>query len=360
MSRPSAVLLHAWFGVCLALHGAGAGWEVVPSGTQDTLFKAFFLDSRSGFIVGSHGALLATKDGGKSWARRDLPYREDLRSVWFTDARTGFACGSGGLILRSADSGRTWEKLPTPTAGLLNDIAFPDPGTGYAAGDADSLLVSRDSGATWSVQPLSPLPEGRNLYKTLDFPTASDGYLVTATTLYKTRDAGRTWAKTGFPEGSAYLYEAWFFDADTGFIADVNFGGLLKTTDGMQTYRNVLMSSVHRVHFLGRKIGYAWGAKCYRTGDGGEHWERDSTFDPGRSGNFRVRDLASAGAEAILAVGDNGMIARKEEVPGVATALAGTRPTGAVPPARRAAYLADGRRDPGGLSRTTPSVRLRK
>lgn len=336
---PAVVLL------CLPASGTASDWEAIPSGTQETLGKVFFTGPLIGFITGDHGTLLATLDGGKTWTPRELPFQEDLMSAWFTDARTGFLCGSHGLILRSNDSGRTWDSLPTPADILLNDIAFPSAGTGFAVGEGESLLVSRDSGTTWRTQamPSVALPPG----KTLVFPTASDGYLISISNMFRTRDAGLTWTQTGFSPGSAYLYEAYFFGPDTGFIADVTFGGLLGTTDGMQSYRSILPTQIKRIHFLDRKIGYATngGDKCYRTEDGGESWSVDSSFNRRTWGTLQVTDLASSGDRAVILVGEKGLIARKEEDSGPSTALAGKPARSGIPSGRRGSFRADGRRN---------------
>lgn len=271
-------------------------------------------------------------------------------SAWFTDARTGFLCGSQGLILRSIDSGRTWDSLPVPisTGFMLNDIAFPSAGTGFAVGTVDTLLVSRDSGTTWSAQAMPAMPTGFPAPGfTLSFPTASDGYLIGVSNIFRTRDAGLTWSPTAFSAGSAFVYEAYFFGPDTGFIADTNYGGLLGTTDGMESYSTLMPTQINRIHFLDRKIGYATngGNKCYRTGDGGKTWAQDSSFERRTWGSVQITDLASSGERALILVGEKGLIARKEEDSGPSTALAGKPIRSGIQSRRRGTFRADGRRN---------------
>src|SRR5688572_4981784 len=80
-------------------------WEVaVPPVTHP--LAVHFADTRTGWTVGSEGAILLTGDGGESWRRPRTPpsTRATLLDVAFAaDGRAGLAVGELGTILLTGD-----------------------------------------------------------------------------------------------------------------------------------------------------------------------------------------------------------------------------------------------------------------
>ena len=79
-----------------------------------------FVDSRTGWAVGSHGLLLQTKDAGRSWRIVKTPVNCNLQSIAFRDINHGWAIGgyyvphlkrSVGVILETTDGGANWETV---------------------------------------------------------------------------------------------------------------------------------------------------------------------------------------------------------------------------------------------------------
>ena len=56
-------------------------WIAQSSGVLTRLLGVFFADRNQGWIVGSNGLLLTTKDGGIKWERKSSLNREVLRDV---------------------------------------------------------------------------------------------------------------------------------------------------------------------------------------------------------------------------------------------------------------------------------------
>lgn len=302
-----------------------AGWQVIPSGTEETLNGGAFMDADKGFLVGSRGAFLRTDDAGLTWSKVDLGVGNELTGIHFTDARRGFVCGSGGLILRTVDSGRTWEKAVTPDTGHITDISFASPAVGFAMGKYDSVLATSDSGKTWSARRIFDGPKPAVNSVRACFPTEKIGYLVSSVQLFRTEDGGLTWNPvTGVQWGASYLSDCWFAHPDTGFVSAVTFGSLVRTLDGGQSTRLVHGYSTTRVRFLNRTVGYAIsGSHIQRSANGGEDWIPDGKFSDFVESGAAPLALVMNGVSVAFVTGEKGLILRKAEAP---TALHASAP----------------------------------
>jgi photosystem II stability/assembly factor-like uncharacterized protein len=322
-----------------------AGWEIVPSGLTDDLSAAAFVNADTGYIVGAHGACLRTEDAGKTWKPADLGARNDLTGVRFLDARRGFVCGLKGLILRTVDSGRTWEKAATPDSGRIEDITFASPAVGYAMGKQDSILATSDSGKTWTARKIYEGDKHPFTSVRACFPTEKIGYLVTLMQLFKTENGGLTWnPAVGVSWGSSYLSDCWFSNPDTGFVAAITYGSLVRTNDGGKTTRMVLGHTTTAIRFLDPDIGYSTsGLDISRSANGGNDWTRDLAVREITKGDgyYSLRDLAINGGPVVLAVGTSGLILRKVE--GESTGLAPSANSNSKVTSDRKAFRLDGR-----------------
>ncbi len=121
----------------------------------------------------------------------DIDPQEDLYAV-VTDMRTGFVTGTSGTVLKTRDAGATWQSLKLGTDQTISALSFPTPTVGYAAEDRGTVRKTTDAG--WSWQRLL-VPTEWNLFA-LVFPTSIVGYIVGGGgAMFKTTDAGATWEK---------------------------------------------------------------------------------------------------------------------------------------------------------------------
>ena len=85
---------------------AQSGWfwqNPLPQGNE--LNDIYTFDGHSAVFVGDAGTVLKTTNGGLDWAVQH-PIEgttERLKSVFFIDSNTGWAVGSAGIILKSSD-----------------------------------------------------------------------------------------------------------------------------------------------------------------------------------------------------------------------------------------------------------------
>ena len=142
------------------------------------------------------GTILTTSNGGRSWARVWRGTQE-LRAVDFVNASTGWAVGDG-VLLGTIDGGQHWRQLGQPSRGPLRRVHFSSPtqGWGVAGGTgqpgqgpqgATTLVHTSDGGRTWSVL-AAPAPP-----QSVCFTAASDGWLASGTSVWRSVDGGHHW-----------------------------------------------------------------------------------------------------------------------------------------------------------------------
>jgi photosystem II stability/assembly factor-like uncharacterized protein len=90
-------------GVLLRTEDRGVTWNLISTGTQQTLNDLFFINPTQGWLVGWMGTLLKTDDGGKSWQRLSSGTRNDLFGIHFINDQQGWIAGSGDLILATGN-----------------------------------------------------------------------------------------------------------------------------------------------------------------------------------------------------------------------------------------------------------------
>jgi hypothetical protein len=97
--------------VLAATSDGGARWDLLP--LKDPGISLFFLDEKTGWLVGEKNRVFKTADGGRSWTPAPIHGAriEPLR-VFFLDASRGFLLCRQKQVLRTMDGGRSWELLP--------------------------------------------------------------------------------------------------------------------------------------------------------------------------------------------------------------------------------------------------------
>ncbi len=209
----------------------GATWTRRSSGMSSTLLAVDCVGASTGWAVGD-GGVIKTTNAGVSWTAQHLiragAYR--FTDVTFVDASHGWACGSyavdgGGnasRIIRTTNGGDTWTIAKQWTSSdskadvqLLMQVDFVNATTGWATGwgyDAATgdwgyvVLKTSDAGDTWSI---TRFGDGRAEISAMDFTTAADGWLATASladyapaTIWKTTDGGSTWTAQTTKDGA--------------------------------------------------------------------------------------------------------------------------------------------------------------
>jgi photosystem II stability/assembly factor-like uncharacterized protein len=305
-SRQSVVLLFLSALTACSTFAQGAAesatrqWVAQDSGVLTRLLGVFFADRNQGWIVGSSGLLLTTKDGGAKWERRAPLNREVLRDVYFLDPQRGFVLGEytifarpasdvpkgRSFLLASGDGGKTWgdvsltnEELKAEDpkqyngAGVLR-LAFVDDRTGWACGEAGLMLVTRDAGHTWLRQ---PLPINKLFFDVTALDESNAWTAGGGGVVLRTVDGGRNWNEqiTGVTKSLRGIH---FIDSKHGWAVGSE-GTIIATTNGgnrWQAQMSGVTENLNTVYFISKTEGWAAGDRgvLLHTSDGGMTWAR--------------------------------------------------------------------------------------
>ena len=126
----------------------------------------YFIDAKTGWVVGEKGVILKTTDGGKLWSPQTNSDTSNLYGVYFSDSLNGFAVGAQRRVLKTTDGGKNW-------------LVFVGPGVSASANLTDINFIDKDNG--WiRVEDYIPATEPNSYY--------------TRCLYYKTDNGGTSWA----------------------------------------------------------------------------------------------------------------------------------------------------------------------
>jgi photosystem II stability/assembly factor-like uncharacterized protein len=278
-------------GVILNSDDYGYNYESLAPGTRVPLYSVYFTGTTAGFAAGDSGLVMRTNNG-VDWFYNQIMPGGLWRGIAFDprDQKIGVVVGRGGTVMWTRDAGVTWTR--DNTAALLNTdwyaISFSTNGTAYIVGGGGAIM-SFDT--AW--HPV-PSPTTRNLFS-IYMADNEYGFIGGQTgTLYKTTNAGLTWAKQN-PNTAQDIYGLQIFhgnsswngsdsvEASNGFAVG-NTGTVRRTTDGGKTWLVVNMGQGSGGAFRGVRFRNQWeGIICgpagsvWATTNGGSSWMNQPT-----------------------------------------------------------------------------------
>src|SRR5258705_9644930 len=94
-----------------------SGWEWQNPRPQGNTINSvrFAADKKTGWAVGSDGAILRTRNGGFEWQPQLSPATTTLYGLYVKDKARVVISGAGGLIMTTANGGRKWITRTTGT-----------------------------------------------------------------------------------------------------------------------------------------------------------------------------------------------------------------------------------------------------
>jgi photosystem II stability/assembly factor-like uncharacterized protein len=301
MDKKKAVV-SGYAGKILMTEDGGMTWQLIPSGTDKSLYSMYFADANQGWIVGQEGLILHTADGGKTWEKQTSNATVYLFSVSFIDAREGWAVGDKATFVRTSDGGATWQlgKLAASQEGLtedqqllaqepvLYDVKFINSKTGWIVGEFGNIWHTTDGGQSWKTQQESLI--GDEVLDSLDLPTffgadfsdAQNGVAVGLDTrIARTRNAGGQWAfdQTDLKDSTEDpLYQPFMFPDTTAWSVGAAGVVLHQRSTGEPWLRVSLGREVNTwlrgVYFVDKDDGWIVGGfgHILHTTDGGQTW----------------------------------------------------------------------------------------
>ena len=134
----------------------GETWEEQSSGTSDLLRAVDFANDTVGWTVGRNSTIKRTNDGGKNWTAQQTVVQESLWDVYFVDENNGWIVGANGTILHTTNGGDNWFAQNSGTSDNLYGVHFLNDSLGWVVGDDASVLFTNDGGDNWIDQNSGP------------------------------------------------------------------------------------------------------------------------------------------------------------------------------------------------------------
>ena len=336
----------------------GLTWSTpVPGTVGNPTLGMSFLDSMTGFVVGSTGVISKTTDGGATWAPLTPPQTNfAFFQMKIISAVEIYAVGAPDFLYKSTDLGSTWTPLPIiPVSGVSDTLVFysleKQGSLLTMSGDFGVIAQSTDGGMSWTsnnfllttalMNDIQEVPNtstvvavGRqrtlnqrqvlrstdmgDSWSAIDVPVNTDlqavsfvdsqlGYACgTNSQVVKTTDAGLTWAPVTRPSATNYVLQAMeFVDANTGWVfvnsATVPGGNVFKTTDGGTTWGQQTIGTTDQIFscdMVDANVGYLTlnpsSRPIYKTTNGGTNWTPVTTPFTGN-----IKDVRAVNANLV-------------------------------------------------------------
>jgi len=302
-------------------------WSRLSSGTANSLYDVFFVNSDTGFVTGDTGMILRTFNRGATWSALTTGVNDGFACIMFPDANTGYASGgfAGGAftnctLIKTINGGDSWSDITFAPDKCGGGSYFLNPEVGfYAFADSlfwnSSIARTADGGSTWET-----VYSGTGWISYFHFVDADHGYAtVNNGTVLKTADGGFTWFAVNLP-GPLWGSGLFFLDENIGFVG----GGppsvtvsMYKTINGGLTWSSVTAPNmIFKILFTDQTKGYALSVNTTGAGimvkstDAGNTWVTETTpVNNLRGMDFLNNDLG-------YAVGDSGAIIKYDKSTG--------------------------------------------
>lgn len=272
-------------------------WYVVSqisntSGINDVTF----LDASDGWAVGGGGGLFFTHDGGQTWTIKSTGIADDFVSIAFSDAQHGFILAQamssdyplGVSVLHTSDGGASWQQVSLCSCDHIGagSLAVASPTTVYATLSNGNLLGSNDGGNTWHM-----------LFGVVGtqvvFANATEGWLLSGSSIYHTTDGANTWTAVLTTNGNAQSIAV---PAPGQIVADsfATAGDLYRSSDDGATWSDSPLS-VNLQSFVFTSPSQGLGMdplSVYTTADGGVTWQNQPLPNNWRPQLVGYRDSA--------------------------------------------------------------------
>lgn len=240
--EPNRWLAFGAAGIVMTSTDNGDSWEFGPADSLGRQFRGiYFGNSLIGYACGEGGLLMKTTDGGNSGFYLDPGTTENLMDVAFVDADTGYVVGALGTILKTIDGGATWSVLTSSITNTINAVAAPAPDMVVIGSSSTSkALKSTDYGVSWT--DITPAGLTQTIWD-IFFLDTTTGWLAAQNSgkVYRTTDGGATWNEST-TNSLVVPNSVKFKDANVGFVTNNNNGNVFKSTDGGATWTAYLAS----------------------------------------------------------------------------------------------------------------------
>ena len=236
MSRRPVVAVFLLIACLVFLHHAGKSSTPSPRSPDRSVtpIQAVAISSEDKIYAGTFGlGVFSSTDGGKTWnaANSDLSNKNVLAVSTKNKGAIFVGTFGGGVYRNDNDGASRWEQV---NSGLdsreVTCLHTGENGSIYAGTSIGRIFHSRDNGESWTC-----IGDVGEFVTTLAEKAGENIFAGTSHGIYRTRDAGKTWAK-----GNAGMTceDVWSLAVDQkgNLLAGTNGGGVYRSTDGGDTW----------------------------------------------------------------------------------------------------------------------------
>lgn len=297
----------------------GLSWEEIPLDRYQSSIRALAVAPTDPQVIAAgitEGVILST-DGGQTWDRITRGYRSlyHVSALAFDprDSQTLYV-GTWRLAWRTNDRGKSWEAIHK---GMLVDshifslVIDPQEPSRLYAGACSGIYKSQSAGQLWEKLGKG-LPEEARRTRSLVLSSGDSNHLYAGTTigLYVSRDAGASWKQH---LSDVVINAVLVHPGDpTRILLGTDDAGVLKSTDGGESFRPVNRGFVHRqiaalashptrpgVYYAAVSADRHYGGFFFSESDGQE-WQPFNEGLEGREGGIKAILAAPRKGEVFL------------------------------------------------------------
>lgn len=291
-------VIAAWAnGSQLKTTNGGTNWTITPVGFTTNVNGISFLNSTTGFAVGSSGSAKRTTDAGATWTAVNTPTADwSMFQVKIVSETEIYAVGDPTYLYKTTDLGTTWQSLPIVVAGPSVPFiwySLDKSGSTYViSGDYGIVAKSTDGCATWFSE--STQYSSQLMYDITTVPGTSKYWTVgrpftpgTRNIFYST-NSGTTWTPRDLGVAGDFFAIS-MINENTGYVSGQN-NKVLKTTDGGISWITktgpspVATSQLYSMEFIDENTGFVFvnfstvaGGNVFKTTNGGDNWSQYTT-----------------------------------------------------------------------------------
>ncbi|NWF90025.1 MAG: T9SS type A sorting domain-containing protein [Ignavibacteriaceae bacterium] len=305
MKKATILFFFVLFGIQLFSQNFDWVWQN-PKPQGNTLRTVTEITPGYWLSLGAAGVIMGSTDNGDTWyvGIADSLGRE-FRGLYLVNALVGYICGEEGLLMKTTDGGQSAQYLNPGTVENLMDVAFVDADTGYVVGAVGTILKTTDGGATWN----SITSSITNTINTVSVVSADMVVIGSASTskALKSTDYGASWVDITPAGLTQSIWDIFFLNSSTGWLAAQNSGKVYRTTDGGTSWAESTTNSLvvpNFVKFKDANVGFVTNnnnGNVFKSTDGGATW---TAYSASPEPQYAV----GIGSSAIISVGRSGSI----------------------------------------------------
>lgn len=285
---------------------AFAQWMQLPQDTDNINCSVFFINPDTGFVSGDYAYLNTciqrTTDGGQTWDTTMIVNGLLAMSIYFPDDTTGYCGGQDGIVYKTIDMGQHWFNAGSVAQqDYFGAMYFLNKDTGFISDFNGRIFRTTNGAMSWTV--VSAISNSfQNFYPgtgKFQFVNDSIGFVANGNygSVMKTVDGGSTWTGIYLPSGNAWAMSLFMFNKDTGMVVSEN-GKIWKTINGGTNWIGPQVIGPYDlmdITFFNDSIGYIVGgensnyifhppnyppvgAKIYVTSNRGLTWSTDTSL----------------------------------------------------------------------------------